>query len=102
MSEDLIIQITGISLLILLGIHLFTFSSYSGGLEDNLSWEKVKSRANEGWNLFYFLLLSAVMIHSYEGVKRILSEYFPGKPISRLLIPIWVSVYLWALIPIMG
>ena len=103
----LLIYLSGALIVILLFIHLTLFSFWfvEGGYYTNMEWENVSNRMGSTlWDIFYILLLSAVLIHSYSGIRGILYEYFTGetsrKVITIAMTLIWLSAFIYGLIPI--
>ena len=105
----LTIYISGALIVVFLAIHLslFTFWITEGGYYTGMDWETVSSRmASLGWDIFYILFLTTVMIHSYTGIKNILFEYITGdrgrRIVSYIMTVIWGVAFIYGLLPIMA
>lgn len=105
----LTIYFTGGLIVILLLIHLslFSFWFFEGGYYTNMDWENVSARMNNiFWDIFYIILLSAVLLHSYSGIKGIAYEYITRdggrKIINVLLTVIWIIAFLYGMLPILS
>lgn len=92
--------LTGIILIILIGVHLSTFSTIlGGGYPMNLRWENVLERGkNLGYTAFYVLFLAIVLYHANYGLRTILIELTGGRGeriINIILLIIGVIAFLY-------
>ena len=70
-----------------------------------MEWATVSMRMdNLFWDLFYFIFLTVIMIHSYVGIRGILFEFIVSetgrKIVSIILGIIWLAFYIYGLLPI--
>ncbi len=105
----LTIYFTGALIAILLLIHLSLFSFWfvEGGYYTNMEWENVSARmGNILWDTFYIILLSAVLLHSYSGIKGIAYEYITSsggrRVIDIVLTLIWLIAFVYGVLPIIS
>ncbi|HIE36785.1 TPA: hypothetical protein EYP83_01345 [Candidatus Geothermarchaeota archaeon] len=105
----LTIYFTGglIAILLIIHLSLYSFWLVEGGYYTNMDWSNVSNRMRSlTWDIFYIILLSAVLLHSYSGIKGILYEYITGDRGRRIVdivtTIIWVVALIYGLIPIMA
>jgi len=103
------IYFTGALLAVLVLIHLSLFSYWfvEGGYETGMSWETVSQRMESiVWDAFYLVFLTAVIIHSYVGIRNILFEYITDdsgrKIVTTALTLIWGVAYIYGIFPILA
>jgi len=92
--------VTGALLVILLLIHLSTFSSFIGvGYERGLEYAYVIERGkNTFYAVLYIILLGAVLYHANYGLRVLLIELTGGKwekAINLLLLVVGIIAFLY-------
>jgi succinate dehydrogenase hydrophobic anchor subunit len=97
--------LTGIGLVIVVGLHLF-ISHLNGG--EPTSWDSVSDRAaSVGWFITYILILLFGIYHGMHGIRGVILEFsLPDRAVKMLnltVILLGLAVFAYAVyIPIQG
>jgi len=102
-----LLYISAAILIVLFMIHigLFSYVFVNGGYRASMDWSSVSKRMDSiAWDLFYFIFLTTIMIHTYSGVRGIAFELIKSRggrrAIAVIIGVIWIIFYFYGLLPI--